>query len=34
MVINVSNQVLQNDPSNVKNLYRRGVAKKMSKMFD
>jgi len=34
MAINFSNQVLQNDPSNVKNLYRRGVARKMSKMFD
>jgi len=34
LVINFTNQVIQNDPSNVKNLYRRAIARKMSKLFD
>ena len=34
MVITTANQVLQSYPDNVKNLYRRGIARKMKKAFD
>lgn len=34
MVITFANQVLLSDSANVKNLYRRGVARKFSKAFD
>ena len=34
MVITTANQVLQSYPDNVKNLYRRGIARKHKKAFD
>ena len=34
MVITFANQVLQSDSANVKNIYRRGIARKMLKMYD
>ncbi len=34
MVITFANQVLQSDPANVKNLYRRAVARQHSKAYD
>lgn len=34
MVITFANQVLMSDPSNVKNLYRRAVARRHSKAYD
>lgn len=34
MVITFSNQVLASDSSNIKNLYRRGVARKFTKAYD
>jgi tetratricopeptide (TPR) repeat protein len=34
MVITFANQVLVSDSANVKNLYRRGLARKMTKVYD
>ena len=34
LVITMTNQVLQSDPSNTKNIYRRAIARKMNKMYD
>ena len=34
MVITFADQVLQSDSANVKNIYRRAVARKMLKMYD
>jgi tetratricopeptide (TPR) repeat protein len=34
LVIMMSNQVLTSDPDNLKNLYRRGIARKMTRMCD
>lgn len=34
MVLTFANQVLQSDPANVKNLYRRAVARRHTKAFD
>ena len=34
LVISFANQVLQTDKDNIKNIWRRGIARKMSKMYD
>ena len=34
LVLTFTQQIINEDPSNIKNLYRRGVARKASKMFD
>lgn len=34
MVITFTNQVLASDSANIKNLYRRGVARKFTKAYD
>jgi len=34
MAITFADQVLASDSANVKNVYRRGVARKMTKLYD
>lgn len=34
MVLTFANQVLQSDPANIKNLYRRAVARRHTKAYD